>query len=116
VVSGDYAPHVQRLARECPVWLIHSPETEALARRVRDTEPEADLTLFSADSDAEASLLAILSEVELHHGVRSHDAPVSLIEVLGTPVTDAIREELRALGFPRLEASPEGFVALRAQS
>lgn len=111
VVSADAAASLATLARRCPVWVIGMPETEATAQDARRLG--GDVTVFSADVDPEASLLSIIDEVELHHGAESYDPTVSVIEVLGTSPTDAIRERFRSLGFSQLDPAPNGFVARR---
>jgi hypothetical protein len=113
VVSSEAAPSVARLARECPVWAVRTPETESVARHAR--RGGADVTLFAAGAEPESSLLSIIDEVELHHGALSHpDAPVGVIQVVGTSATDAIRDMFQSLGFTRLDSAPGGFVACRS--
>lgn len=120
VVRGDLAPELEALVRHRHVWAVRTPETEEVARRVwsgpetQQADPlAAGLTLFNGNATAEMSLLSILDTVELHHGQYSHDPPLSIIEVLGTDVTDAIREALAALEFTQIHPSHEGFTALR---
>jgi hypothetical protein len=111
ILAEDAVPRAERLAEECPVWVLRTPEAQAVAERAR--RKGADFTVFIAEADAKATLLGVLDEVELHHGPYSHDPPVSVIEVFGMQPTKVVREELHALGFGRVEASGDGFLAYR---
>ncbi len=111
---------VEELARTCHVWAVRAPETESIAERVwHDHQPdggqwnESGLTLFNGASTPEESLVSILGDLELHHGQYSHDPPLSVIEVLGTVMTDHIREALTELGFTEIRTTDHGFVAQR---
>ena len=58
-------------------------------------------------------LRSIIAVVEAHHGESSQDPPVSTIDVFGAGATEQFATDLRELGFPRLDASSDGFVAHR---
>jgi len=49
-------------------------------------------------------------ETELHHGEYGHSYPVSMIEVVGTGLTDTIGQTSAALGFTQIGASNQSFV------
>jgi hypothetical protein len=113
VVAPEFVAEVERVARGCPVWVTRTPQTDAIASHAR--ELGADVTVFGGGTDPEAALAGITAEVELHHGARSTGPQVNIIEVLGTPATEAVREQFAALGFARIEPSSEGFLAYRSK-
>ncbi len=67
--------------------------------------PRKDVTLFNGTGespDSDSDFLSIIDDVELHHGEDSYpDSPLNVIEVIGTPLADAVRDSLAALGFER---------------
>jgi hypothetical protein len=108
VVDTALASVVAELARDRHVWAVRTLGTEKIAERVSlDQQPdeghwnEAGMTLFNGGTTPEESLLSVLDSIELHHGEYSHDPPLSVIEVLGVDVTEALREALGQLGSPR---------------
>ncbi len=117
VVARDFGPRLQALASRCHVWAVRSPGNEAATEAIRATEPvyspESGVTLFNADASPDAELLSIIGVVEEHHGEHSHDPAVSAIEVIGARPTPAVRDQFAAFGFDRIEATPDGFIALR---
>jgi hypothetical protein len=99
---------------------VRTPETEEVAQRTwSQREPDeartldVGVTLFNSSATCEASLLSVLETVELHHGERSQDPPVSIIEVLGTEPSEPIREAFAALGFVELLTTDLEFSARR---
>ncbi len=111
---------VEALARTCHVWVVRAPQTENIAERFwHDHQSdggqwnESGLTLFTGASTPEESLVSILGDVELHHGQYSDDPPLSVIDVLGTAMTDHIREALTELGFTEVRGTDHGFTAHR---
>jgi hypothetical protein len=111
IVSPEAEPHLSRYASDRPVWVIRTPRTERSAAQLR--EAGHDVTDFVSDDDPEAALLSIVDEVSVHHDSASGGSLVGL-DVVGTPASDRVRERLESLGFWRLEATDEGFVADRA--
>jgi hypothetical protein len=104
----DSEAAVLRVARDSPVWVCRSPETEQIASAVRRAGGE--VTVFTAEGDRQVALLSIIDEVELHHGAHS-SRPVVAIDVRGATLSDAIRARFEALGYRRFEARRWGFVA-----
>ena len=117
VVDPDYAERVLNLAGECHVWLVRSAANDRVVAALRESHPthslESGVTTFNPAGTPQASLVAILGTVEEHHGEYSHDPPVSVLEVIGAEPSAAVREELDAYGFHRVEPSEEGFRARR---
>jgi hypothetical protein len=71
------------------------------------------VTLFEGRGTADLDLVAVIDEVELHHGAMGTGKPVRTLEVLGATPTDAVRRAFESNGFSRIEATPDGFVAYR---
>jgi len=64
---------------------------------------------------AEESFLDIVSDIDLHHGPYSTANPYTVLRVIGTPFTPAIREALSELGFFAFQQNPDGFTANRSE-
>jgi hypothetical protein len=75
---------------------------------------EDGVTTFNAGESAEASFLAVLGTVELHHGEYSHDLALSVLQVIGLNLSEVVKDALNEYGFRDVESSPDGFVARRA--
>jgi len=58
-------------------------------------------------------LLNEMNTIDLHHGSYSSDPPYTVLEVLGTPLSDRIRGELSEYGFVEFLPNVEGFLAIR---
>lgn len=118
VVDPDYGERVTTLSKDRHVWIVRSPVNDAVVEVVRAGSEEHSLdsgiTTFAAGDSPEESILSILGVVEEHHGEHSHDPPLGAIEIIGVEVTPAIRDELAAYGFDRVEPADEGVVAQRA--
>ena len=112
VVAPEHLASVERLASEGPVWVIRTDDSEAEAAKARQSG--GDVTTFTAGASPEMSLDAIADDVALHHGPDSAGATAEVIEVLGAPLSDAMRVLFDSNGFGRLEPTPDGFVAYRS--
>jgi hypothetical protein len=120
VVDPALAGSVEDLARRGHVWVVETPETEAIAERVwSEPEPEevvwhpVGTTLFGGGETPEESLLLILAEVEIHHGPSSMYTPVDVISVLGARPSVPVRELLVSLGWSDITPTDAGFEARR---
>lgn len=118
VARSRSSDEIESLAGDQHVWAIRTPEHEAVAERIWASNPvprlEAGITLFNGgDGTPEDAVVSILSTVDEHHGVYSHDPPLSVIEVIGAAVTPDVRIALEAYDFARFEEYTEGFVAYR---
>jgi hypothetical protein len=101
------------------VWIVDTPTNKAVAQRLWKERPEeghlTGITTFNnADSSSPEDLLvAELDSIDLHHGSYSADPPYTAIEVLGTPLTERVRNELSAYGFNEFHTNSAGFTAQR---
>jgi hypothetical protein len=115
VLDPSYGERMVELARECHVWVVESPLTEPVARALWTEDPEYSLekgvTTFRGAETREASFISILPSVVEHHDEYSHDPPLSVIQVIGLQPSAAVRAELTAHGFNRIESSAEGFAS-----
>jgi hypothetical protein len=117
VVDPTYGERVVGLAQECHVWLVRSGLNDEVAATLRKDADgytlEDGLSTFNGAESPEASFLAILGTVELHHGEYSHDPALSVIQVIGLNVSEVVKDALADCGFRVVEPAPDGFVARR---
>lgn len=119
LLSDEFAPRMSDLALGHQVWAPRTADMEQVAQQFWAEHPPLDaksgpggITLFVGQGDPEGDLLSILNEVELHHGIASAERPAfTVLRVLGTAASDAIRDTLRAEGFTGIESGPDGFLA-----
>lgn len=106
------------------VWLADTRLNRAAAEAFRanplathvGSELERGVTVFQVDPQTSPDewCADIVSTVVEHHGMYSHDPPVSVIEVYGATPTAAIRVAFEAVGFEDFQLQEGGFVARRA--
>jgi hypothetical protein len=118
MVTDDHIASAELLAEISPVWAVRTSASEAVAQRIWAIEPRPDarergLTLFAADESPEETLLAVIDEVELHHGPASGAPALQTIVVLGVGATDRVEETFRSLGYAQITPTVSGFVARR---
>ena len=120
VVDLHYGERIRDLPEDEPAWVVDSPDNHPIVQALRREDEALDqftgITSFKCNPDdrPEDLLISILSAVNLHHGEYSHDPPYSILDVIGTPWSDAIQAELDQFQFFEHEATPGGFVARRA--
>jgi hypothetical protein len=120
VLDPTYS-ELNRLVGEMPVWAIDSESNRAAATRLWDVRGSADanqgVTLFNVadEADAENNCIRIIGQVDLHHGVYSSGSEVSMLRVIGTQPSEAIRQEARCYGFEMFQITEDGFIALHPQ-
>ncbi|MGH8570695.1 MAG: hypothetical protein ACREXU_22495 [Gammaproteobacteria bacterium] len=68
---------------------------------------------FNANESPERVCLAVLGDVDVHHGEYSHDPPWSVLEVFGASSTAELEAALRGYGVDRIEKTEAGFAAFR---
>ncbi len=123
MLSDEFVSRLEKLALTRHVWVLRTPRTEAVTQTIWDARFhgerdsfETGVTLFEGRGSAAADLLAVVDEVELHHGALGLARPVNIIEVFGGRPTDAVRQVFESNGFSRFEGSADGFVAYRDPS
>jgi hypothetical protein len=55
----------------------------------------------------------MLDTIDLHHGKHSSNPPYPVLDVIGCPLTKAVKSAMAGLGFTRFEKMVEGFRASR---
>jgi hypothetical protein len=101
------------------VWIVDTPTNKPVAQRLRKEQPDqkhlTGITTFHdlKGSSPEDLLLEELDMIDLHHGSHSADPPYTIIDVLGTPLSDKAKNQLAAYGFNEFNANSVGFTAIR---
>ena len=89
VVDRDFSSRLSELAGTMHVWVCDTPSNRAVSEAIWDDNPIYDLESgvttfnFPAEVSAAENVLAVLGEVDTHHGQYSHDPPWSVIRVVG---------------------------------
>jgi hypothetical protein len=119
VVDREFGERLTNLAPGVPVWIVNTPLNRTVAERLwKERNQQGYLTGITTFDDLESSsaedlLLWELDTIDLHHGPQSADPPYTILEVLGTPLSDRIRAELSQYGFDEFHPSAGGFSAVR---
>jgi len=119
VVDREFGERLTTRAPGVPVWIVETPVNRDVAQRLWKERPQeghlTGITTFKASesSSAEDLLLNEMNTIDLHHGSYSSDPPYTVLEVLGTPLSDRIRGELSEYGFVEFRPNVEGFLAIR---
>jgi hypothetical protein len=119
ILMPDFGERLTVLATGVPVWIVDTPINTPVAHRLWKERPGDNhltgITTFRIDSkdSPEQNFLNNLSTIDLHHGPLSADSPYMQIQVLGTTLTDAVREALADYQFDEFKEIAEGFEATR---
>jgi hypothetical protein len=119
VVDRNFGAQLDTLEVGTPVWIVDTPVNKPVAQRFWKEQSQRDhLTGVTTFKDlqsltAEDLLLKEIDAIDLHHGPYSSNPPYTLLEIIGTPLTGRVQQELSAYGFDEFHSSPNGFVAKR---
>jgi hypothetical protein len=119
VLDRDYDERLLELARSGPVWIVDTPQNRAVAQNHWAANPNRNhlegVTTFKAGDDcsSEETLINELDTIDLHHGSYSADPPYTVLEVIGTPISERLKAELSHYGFNKFQPTGEGFRTLR---
>ena len=119
VLDRNYGHRLDELACHGPVWIVDTPANRNVAQQIWTAAPNRDhlegVTTFKfpADSSSEDILINELDTIDLHHGTYSANPPYTIIEVIGSDISDKAKEALAEFGFDHIEATPQGFRATR---
>jgi hypothetical protein len=122
VVDRTFGGRLVLLAKQGHVWAVASPENTAAMQMVwGSTQATADngpmgsgVTSFcSEEPTIERMCEQLADEIDIHHGEGTQDPPWSEIEVVGTPLTDTLREAFSAIGGHSFVSTKEGFLCRR---
>ena len=122
ILDHEFSGDVWALSRSAHVWLIKSPQNDAAARVVWDSESKSDaplqrVTTFDGAQDANDSFYNLLSTIDRHHNEYSAPEPWSAIHVIGLPLDKASADRIAAeLGVEVLlhKSEGDGFTIRRA--
>ena len=107
VLDEDYGERLSDIAPIGPVWSVDTPPNREAAQKlwvVDKSRSHLDgVTTFKAgDCSAENALINNLGTIDLHHGVYSADPPYTVIEVIGTVITERLETETRGFRLQRI--------------
>jgi len=119
VLDREFREQLSRLVEKSPVWIVDTPKNRAAAQSIwsanASRSPLVGVTTFKArdDSSPEDVLISKLETVDLHHGVYPRIHPYTVVEVIGTGISDRVKENFAEFGFDQFEPTSEGFRAIR---
>ena len=119
VLDREYGDRLSELARSGPVWIVDTPLNRAAAQKiwtvdVNRSHLEGVTTFKMGDgSSPQDAFINELDTIDLHHGTYSADPPYTVLEVIGTPISERIKAELSRFGFDEFQATVEGFHTVR---
>lgn len=120
VVDRQYGERLSKLNAAGPVWVVDTPANRVVAQGIWTARPDLShlkgITTFkfAEDSSSEDILLNEVGTIDEHHGAYSANPPYTIFEVIGTGISDKIKDELAKYGFDQFEPTPQGFRATRA--
>lgn len=117
VVDEQFGSRVLELVRTAYVWLVESAENDLWAKEVWESSQDTDdpllhgLSTFKREQEemGDALIIRLIDMIDEHHGEFAHDPEWSVIDVLGTSLSDAIQEAVVGYGVDRCETIPGGF-------
>ena len=119
VVDRNYGPHLAELAEIGPVWIVDTPANRTAAQQIWAAHPNRShlegVTTFKFPDgrSPEDILINELDTIDLHHGIYSANPPYTVIEVIGTKISDNVKSRFAEFGFDQFEPMPQGFRAIR---
>jgi hypothetical protein len=121
IVDPDIGERMTSLAETMPVWIADTEANHKTVKRYRDDQerPPAShteigaVTTFRVDGSASLAdwVIAILSDVDLHHGRYSQSPPYAALEVIGVTVNDELRDALAEFDLRTIVETSMGFRA-----
>ena len=124
VLDPEYGKNICDLvdAEGVRIWLLNTPTNYLWARKIWDEfgksgeQEELKLNTFDRvdDEDDKSLIISVLELIEEHHNELSDGEDWSEIEVVGTPITDAIEKEAAEYGARRFEKTRSGFLMCRS--
>ncbi len=114
VLDAGFPGDLWKLSRRGHVWLLRSPENEALARAVWDRETEGysrerGVTTFDGSGDSIDDFYSFLGTIDEHHGEYSAPKPWDVIHVMGVPFDRVQRNRIaKEVGLQAIVQEVEG--------
>jgi hypothetical protein len=122
VIDPAFGDPLREIAARHDTWVVPSESNKAVVEEMWAAKAAGDaipsLTLWSVPMPAitEDQWLAMLDEIELHHGDYSSDPPMDTLSVYGTAVTPAITAALREYEYTSVKATKFGFLAFKSNA
>jgi hypothetical protein len=119
VLDREYGERLCELAAKGPVWIVDTLTNRAVAQRIWTADPNRShldgITTFkTADAPSpETALIDQLDTIDLHHVTYSANQPYTVLEIIGTTISERTKTELSRFGFSQFQATAEGFRAMR---
>jgi hypothetical protein len=119
VLDRDYGERLSLLVEQSPVWIVDTPLNRAVAQSIWSADTNRShlegVTTFKTrdDSSPEDMLIQELETIDLHHGVYSANPPYTVLEVIGTRISDRVKEKFAEFGFDQFEPTSKGFRTTR---
>jgi hypothetical protein len=119
VLDRAFGERLADLAQKGSVWIVDTTANRTVAQHIWGATPTRShldgVTTFKTGDDCspEASLIQQLDTIDLHHGVYSANPPCTVLEVIGTEITERVKAEFAELGFDQFEPTLQGFRAIR---
>jgi hypothetical protein len=119
VVDREFGDLLAELSRDMHVWVCDTPSNRAAAERIWGDHPRYDLesgvTTFTFRDEALAAemVVAVLGDVDLHHGEYSHEPPWSVIKVVGCASDSDLVAAFASYGAALVTTDPAAFEARR---
>ncbi len=119
VLDREYGEQLSRLVEKSPVWIVDTPKNRTVAQSIWSADTSRShlegVTTFKTrdDSSPEDTLIQELETIDLHHGVYSANPPYTVLEVIGTAISDRVKGKFAEFGFDQFEPTSQGFRAIR---
>jgi hypothetical protein len=119
VLDREFGEQLSQLAEKSPVWIVDTPKNRVVAQSIWSADASRShlvgVTTFKVrdDSSPEDALIHELETIDLHHGVCSANPPYTVVEVIGTGISDRVKQNFAEFGFDQFEPTSEGFRAIR---
>lgn len=121
VLDGEYGQRLEKLVLAGPVWIVDTSVDRTVAERVWAADPNRShlkgvtTFKFEAGRSREDVLIGELDTIDEHHGTYSANPPYTILEVIGTEISDRIEQKLAGFGFDEFAPTQAGFRAIRPQ-
>jgi hypothetical protein len=119
VLDRDYGEGLSALTQKGPVWIVDTPLNRSVAQNFWTANPNhshldgVTTFKFGVDASPEDNLINELDAIDLHHGTYSANPPYTVLEVIGTSISDRLKSKLSEFGFNQFESTTQGFCAMR---
>jgi hypothetical protein len=121
VVDREFGEKLAELEPGVPVWIVDTPTNKPVVQRLRKEHSyNSHLNGITTFDDLKSCapediLLAELDVIDLHHGSCSADPPYTVLEVVGTQLSDRAKREMFEYAFNDFQTTSTGFVARRPE-